>query len=552
VPASIEEDSVAQLRLQPVVARSGGWRARSGSLVAVALVGFVIIGIALGTAVDDGSSRPPAVAVASFGPIATVRPTLTRVQLATPLPTVENLGGTIPTERRLVYANGLQVLDLATGTLTAPSTPFYDAMLPLANNQLVCACVLPAAPDEGRQAASLEFGRFDLTGAPIIKRHLLVFDDVVPVVDMNEGYGVATAMDADQQSLYVLVIARRPPVWSIDLYRVKVETGEIVATTVLDRQPVDLDPPAVSPTPRPDGGPTDGVYAWPNYLITSPDGQTVLASVQYSEIRGDLTTNSFREWMVPIRDGVPGTARRLATAASMKPDDWCLGPPAFMDPKLVVQACRPGGDHPSGTSYYIRRLTVAGTSLSNLPVEGLEINDQFPVVPLVDRERRVVLIWDPGQHSLVRVSVDDGFLMQVTVPAAMLPQPDPLDGGSGIGGSPALVLSPDHRRLYALGFRASPGPAGTSTGVWVFDARTMRLRDHWAPRALLISLAVSADGRFVYAAGAQGLDVEGRENAWPASVTVYDAAMGQVQALYGSVGRGTWISFPDWPNGGGT
>jgi hypothetical protein len=464
---------------------------------------------------------------------------------------VEDLGGIIPTERRLVHANGLQVLDLATGTLSAPSLPSSDNMLPLANNQLVCACVLPAAPDEGRQAASLEFGRFDLNGAPIVQRRLLVFDDVAPVADMVDGYGVVTALDADRQSLYVLVVARRPPVWSIDLYRVNVETGEIVATTVLDRHPVDLDAPAVSPSPRPDGGPTEGVYAWPNYLITSPDGQTVLASVQYNEIRGDMSANSIREWIVPIRDGVPGTASLLATATSMKPDDWCMGPPTFVDPKLVVQTCRPGGDHPSGTSYYIRRLTIAGTSLGDLPVEGLHINDQFPVVPLVDRERRAVLIWDPGQHSLVQVSVDEGWMKRVTVPAAMLPQPGPLDGGSGIGGFPALVLSPDHRRLYALGFRRASGPAGTSTGVWVFDAQTLRLRDHWAPHALLTSLAVSADGRFVYAAGALGLDVDGRENAWPASVTVYDAAMGQVQALYGSVGRDTWISFPDWPNGGG-
>ena len=57
---------------------------------------------------------------------------------------------------------------------------------------------------------------------------------------------------------------------------------------------------------------------------------------------------------------------------------------------------------------------------------------------------------------------------------------------------------------------------------------------------------MSNDGRFVYAAGAQGFDVEGHETSWPASVTVYDAASGEIQVVYGAVSQETWITFPDW------
>ena len=61
----------------------------------------------------------------------------------------------------------------------------------------------------------------------------------------------------------------------------------------------------------------------------------------------------------------------------------------------------------------------------------------------------------------------------------------------------------------------------------VFDSETLALLQQWRARALLPSIAVSADGTFVYAAGAQGFDVNGRQRPWPASVTVYDAETGE-------------------------
>jgi hypothetical protein len=71
--------------------------------------------------------------------------------------------------------------------------------------------------------------------------------------------------------------------------------------------------------------------------------------------------------------------------------------------------------------------------------------------------------------------------------------------------------------------------------------------EDWPARAFLASLGLSGDGRFVYASGAAGLDADGREDPWLASVTVYDAETGQIQVVYGSVAADGWVRFPPLP-----
>lgn len=540
-----EDDIEVPLRLQAVVPRPQGWRGRSNSLVAVGLVGFILIGIVLGTALDDGgpSSSAP-VAVASPAPVSssalpTNRPTPTRVPLATPLPSREIVGGQIPNERRLVYANGLQVLDLATGTLASPPRPYEDQLLPLSDDQLVCACVV-------RPSATLRFGRFDLTGTPIVERDLLTFDGMVPVPEMTEGFNIVAALDADQRKLFVLAVIRRPPVWTVELHVVDVESGKLVGSTVIDSLPVDLEEPGPSASPRPGGGPPDGIYAWANMMAVSPDGGAIYAAINYSEVRGENWTNGNREWMIPVHDGKPATATPLSPEVSLSPERWCLGRPTFVDPDLLVQVCTPAGSQSSDSVFAVRRVTTAGDSLDELPIRGQPLDGSHPASPVIDPLRRAIFIWDSWRHEIFRVGIDDGLVNRGAVSDSVLPG-DRRPGDRGyLGADPGLVASPDGRRLYALGVGPGPGQVSTSTGVWVFDTTTLSVLDHWEPRALLTSLAVSADGHFVYAAGAAGFDLEGRENPWPASVTVYDATSGEIQVVYGAVAQDTWVSFPNW------
>ena len=549
-----EERREVPFTLQPVMARPQGWRAQSNGFIAVGLVGFVVIGIVLARAFDNGPSSPAVIAAASptvvpSSILPSTPPAPTLEPLATPLPVREILGGQIPNERRLVNANGLQVLDLATGTLASPARPYQDVLLPLSDDQIVCACVIRGVTggDGTVSSPGLQFGRYDLAGKPIVERDLLTFDGAVPVPEMTEGLSIVAALGADQRDLLVLAAVRRPPVWTIELHVVDVKSGKLLGSTELDRFPVGLEEPGPPASPRPGGGPPDGVYAWANTLAASPDGRAVYASINFSEVRAENWTNGNHEWMIPMRAGASRSPAVLSAAASLKPDGWCLGQPWFVDPTLMVQVCTPGGTEFLGSSYYVRRVTTAGESLGDLPIPGQQLDGYYPTTAVTDRAARCVFIWDAGRHSLTRVGVDDGAVGVGAVPQSSLPDGRLPSRGSYLGGEPGLVASLDGRRLYAIGLTDGPGPAGAPTGVWVFDAGTLDLVDHWEPRAFLTSLAISADGQFVYAAGAAGFDVEGRENPWPASVTVYDAASGEIQVVYGAVSRDTWVTFPALP-----
>lgn len=90
-------------------------------------------------------------------------------------------------------------------------------------------------------------------------------------------------------------------------------------------------------------------------------------------------------------------------------------------------------------------------------------------------------------------------------------------------------------RLYALGIGQGDPAAAGSTGIFVFDTTTLAPLDHWAPTADFVSLAVSGDGRFVYAAGAPGVEASGRPAQVDASITVYDANDGSVRLVAGQM-----------------
>ena len=192
-----EQDVEVPLRLQPVVARSEGWRGRSINVVAVGLVGFVVFGIVLGTTLDNGgpSSSAAAIAPGEPGPNAspTRRPRVTPAPLSTPLPAREVNGTELPNERRLVFGNGPQILDLGTGTVRSFGRQYEDMVFPV-GDEFVCVCL--ARWSNGSLGPFLRFARFDLDGTPILARDLLSLEDVVAVPEMTEGVNMTAAVDA--------------------------------------------------------------------------------------------------------------------------------------------------------------------------------------------------------------------------------------------------------------------------------------------------------------------------------------------------------------------
>jgi hypothetical protein len=545
-----DDDIDITIRVQPVVARSEGWRGRSNSLIAVGLVGFIAVGVILGTAFDDAKPTGPAfvaasvpVASAKAGP--TTRPTPSRSPRPSPLPTIEIIGGQIPTEQRLVYADGLELLDLSTGTLKRLQRSYEDLVFPADNGQFVCACI------DRSTSADVRFARFDEAGKDLAETDLAALDGATAVADMTEGFNVVAAFDRPGDRLFVMTAVRRPPAWSVELIAIDAATGDVIDRATLDTFPVGGDEPSSSPSPSPtrrlDGTPPDGVYLWAESVTVSSDASSLLASVSWSETIAGNWTNNRSEWMVPMTEGSIGKPIELAGDVALGPSSWCFNRPSFLDGDVLVAACSTSNDAAGTSDFFVRRLTSAGESLGNVPIPPSRPGNQYPTATL-DRPGRRMFIWDLTGHELVRVGIDDGKVDRSAVSQSMLP-PDQraIDGQGYFGADPGVVISPNGSRVYALGAGRGSGPSGSSTGVWVFDATTLELVDHWEPRAFLSSLAVSDDGAFIYAIGAAGRDTEGNENSWPASVTVYDAATGEIQVLYGAIGEGQWLAFPTWP-----
>jgi hypothetical protein len=548
-PPTPDDDVEITIRVQPVVARPHGWRGRSSGLIAAGLIGFIAIGVILGTAFKDTGPTRPGVAEASPSsgqptPGTTESPAPSRTPRATPPAAVEIVGGRIPTEQRFVYANGLEVLDLSTGILTSSLSSSYE-QFPATNDEAVCACIVRGTTTEVR------FNLFDLTGKPLADTKLLTLDHVVPVGDMTEGFNVVATFDRANDRLFVLLALRRPPVWTVELVGVDATTGNIIDTAVLDTFPVDIESPSSSPSPSPsarqDGSPPDGVYVWAEAITASTNGSVLLASASWAEVRGGNWTNKRSEWMVPIRRGTIRNPIAFTGDAALGPDAGCFARPSFLDANQLVEACGTSDPTTGGTRYFVRRVTSTGESLGDVPLPASRPGNRFPTA-ILDRPGRRLFVWDLASHELARVGLDDGRVDTSAVSLTMLP-PDrrAVDGQGYFGADPGLVLSPDGARLYAIGLGRGGFQSGSTTGVWIFDATTMELVDHWEARALLTSIAISDDGAFVYATGAPGHDAQGSETPWPASLTVYDAATGEIQVVYGAIGNGSWLTFPTWP-----
>ncbi len=159
-----------------------------------------------------------------------------------------------------------------------------------------------------------------------------------------------------------------------------------------------------------------------------------------------------------------------------------------------------------------------------------------------------LFVWEPVSATLARIDLATGEMRQTSSSAAASRPSGPLSElGSWLAPAAAaksflqsgVVVSPDGTRVYAAGLDSvgeAEGMAG-STGVHVFDAATLTSLGSWKPTADFISLAVSSNGRFVYAAGLAQFDASGQERpSQQASITVFSAADGEVQVIAGQLG----------------
>ena len=219
-------------------------------------------------------------------------------------------------------------------------------------------------------------------------------------------------------------------------------------------------------------------------------------------------------WAATMRDG----AMSDAVSAGRRIEDSCYEwEHGLIDADSFYVACI---RNDSG------RVMVERYRLDGTEIDRAEVGTFTGYGAFAARPDHRLFMWDPQSHTLTSYDLQTGSTHSVKAPDTAGTS-GPLDAAAALGravGSwiapsatakillqPAMVVSPDGTKLYAIGIEATAAELGGSAGVFAFDITGDEpvLTGHWPPNADYISLALSEDGAFVYAAGAAGVDVRG-------------------------------------------
>lgn len=533
---------------------------RSLVLAAAGTLVLAVVAAALRPGQAPGPTRTPFSRSAFSEPGSThTRPS----QGPTPsaLPALQAFGAPVPVDVLLVRASGLDLLDLTTGALRPlASVNWPTRVLPLPDGRFVCVCVdVTSSGDEERDAVSIQTIGRDGKRALAMRVYELVGTRDPRITPDEEGPSVQISAALTLDGRFVLVgrSVRQPPEWMVGLDVVEVASGRLVRSFDLGRSPSNRSDEFASPSPRASTGPNPaatprivgGVYAWPPTIALAPDGKNVLLSLD--EVRGNTVT-SRRSFLASFGNTGLVELRPFPLAEAGAPDCWAW---AFADGRTLIRLCPP----PSVSSGWIlERLRIDGTSDLSIRLDaGADSLASFAWGRILDSNGRLWL-WDPFTWWIARVDLASG-----TVESRRLPRPTAVGPGNGLTAllrglaafvapsvtakvliEPALAISPDGARLYALAAASSsPEAMAGSSGIVVIDAATLALVDRWEPVADFASIRASADGRFVYGAGLPRVNAAGDSASWDASVTAYDAQTGQVRLIAGHLGS-DWLFFP--------
>jgi hypothetical protein len=264
-------------------------------------------------------------------------------------------------------------------------------------------------------------------------------------------------------------------------------------------------------------------------------------------------------WSAPIGELRVGTLRRFRTGTdSLSAVDCRDAFASFLDGRTLYTVCVSPIE--AGV-VFIRRVTLDGRSLGDLDLSRT-FPDTYIAGRLLDRAGGALYLWDPFSLTIARVDLRTGAIASRVIDRASLamgpgPGPDPIASVARAFGrwiaptavakvwlEPALALSPDGSRLYLLAVNTKDFTEveGGSAGVVVLESTGLATIDHWPPAADFVSIATSADGRFVYASGMASVGSDGERTGQPASVTVYERETGRQVAFLGQLGE-DWVMF---------
>ncbi|MHB8459216.1 MAG: YncE family protein, partial [Candidatus Limnocylindrales bacterium] len=489
------------------------WLGRLGVATSAAIVSAVLLAL---VAVWLGSNRPASVGVAATHPPSQVAgagqtpvPTANPVSFppgssgptAGPLPRFA-LSGPPLTGRVIAGAGqGFVAIDLGTGSAGADLVPGATSGSQLFHRPgggLICACQAFASTDFVSGTMMIEIRVIAAAGGTVQRIPVeTLTGNADPYAGGYDSAGVTAtaALSPDARTVYVAWAYRTSPLWHLGIDVVDLGSG-----TVVQRMRLADRPSIVSGSP---------VGLWMGALRVAPDGSSAMLSIAGL-------------------DGAAGVEHVLATISRGRiAETGTLPVPSVT---ISGSVCTGSGTEGWATaqSYYV----VCGGPASGVIVfdragrivasqvfagSGQPSGPWFAGSDVVNRAAGLLYHWDPFGRTLTRVDLATGRITGTATAAQADTGGGPLgvlgDLGRTIAGwiappatakvflQPGLALAPDGSRIYALGI--APSGSGSS-GVDVFDTRTMTQLDHWAPLADLISIAVSADGRYVYVAGAPG------------------------------------------------
>lgn len=525
-----------------------GWTGRMGQAAAGAValtVGAALLGVWLTRPSGSAGQSPQPTGtdglVTSPGP-GTTGPT------ASKLPKLL-VAGDIPTPSELIVKveSAFAIVDLGSGTIgqEIASGQWGTDVRRAPNGSIYCLCLggdgyasgsfthMTVAwnryDDAGTVAESVTIGEY--TGAPDLR------DAGNP--EQSQHVALHVSYSADPRLAFVGWSLHAHPIWKSGVVVVDVSSGAVV-------QRIDL-------PDRLDGTETTriGVDA-PRIIGSIGEGRLAVTRPWYSWSPPTGSNPSFRT--AADIYGAAFDGDRLSSLEALPAASGCAD-------AVTLTGARAGGGYwlaCTGNQYsrtILRRVAMDGRVIGETDVIGAgDLGGDTSATTAVSPDGTAIFLWNPTTRVLTRVDLTTGEASTGTGDVTA-------DAGGPLGAlgrwltpaaaakvllSSGIAISPDGTRIYALGIEsnvtAANGDPG-SAGVFIFDTANLRQLAHWEATADFVSLAVSADARFVYAAGSPQFNVGGTVTGQEASITVFDARDGSVRLIAGQLGRG-FLLFP--------
>ena len=526
--------------------RSRGWFARlagpaGAAVVATVAVAFVAVWLTMPrTTPGIAGSSPTTRATSGASPSAAGSPRATPSGLPALL-----LNGALPTPARVLVRTGIsyRVADLSDGTLGDMSIPAHTGpttILARPGGGWSCICADWTGTSANGLDLTLDSAAADGTAlAPTPLRKLRgQGDSSLPTADNPQLVDVHVSGSADGHYAFVGWSERHGATgWATGVDVVDLASGSIVGST-----PV--------PVAEPAGAGGRATIRVAPEVTMAPSGDAILvASRWYVDDPSALPPSGSDHWMGTFDGLAIGHLTPAGSLAGEACGELASGP---IDATMSYLVCSmPDGqvivDRRQSDGSPIDETTIPGAS------SGLEGGSLFV------RQGDRLFLWHPVTARLTRFDLRTGVVDGATG-TAFEHSTTPLEALAGVGRQlgrwmappvaakvflePALVVSTDGTRIYGLGVDALGGDGSSgSRGIYAFDAGTLAPTGHWAPTADFDSLAISPDGRFVYAAASNGVDPSGGPANYRASITVYATSDGSVRLLAGNLGSES-LFFP--------